>query len=395
MRIAMLGTKGIPAKWGGIEKYVEEVGKRLAERGHEVTVFASRWYCRDYTGDSYKGIRIIRVPALHLQATDALSNSFFAFLRILIQPFDIVHFHSYGSYFFVAPVRALGKNTVVTSHGLIDASWENPKYGGFAHRVLRTAGSIGLRRAHCVTTVAAYWKERIEDAFHVDACVLPAGLDKADFRAPRIIRERYGLETGSYLLFLGRIDPIKRVDWVSGLRSQGGLKIVIAGGAQDEPTGKYLAELQGKVAQNPRVIFTGPVTGEEKAELLSNCRFFVNPSTSEGLPITVLEAMSYGRCCVASDIPAHREIIEHGKTGFLFEVGSADAFRELVEAVSRHSPEDLGAIGAVAKNRIGGEYNWGRTTDLTEEIYGGLLDRAQAGDRPERKNTDGHRSAGA
>jgi glycosyltransferase involved in cell wall biosynthesis len=373
----MVGTKGIPAKWGGIEKYVEEVGKRLVQRGHEVTVFASRWYCKDYTGDFYEGIRIIRVPALHLQATDALSNSFFAFLRILIQPFDIVHFHGYASYYFVAPVRVLGKIAVVTTHGLVDASWENPKYGGFAHRMLRMAGSIGLKRAHCVTTVAPYWKRRIKDVFHVDACVLPAGLDKADYRAPRIIKERYGLETGGYVLFLGRTDPIKRVDWVSRLRpDQGGLKIVIAGGAQDEPTRKYLAALRSNVGQDPRVIFTGPVVGEEKAELLSNCRFFVNPSTSEGLPITVLEAMSYGRCCVASDIPAHREIIDHGKTGFLFKAESADAFQELVKGVSQLSSKDLEAIGAIAKNRIAGEYNWGRTTDLTEEIYGGLLGRA-------------------
>jgi len=372
-KIAMVGLKGIPAKWGGMEKYVEEVGKRLVERGHEVTVFASQWYCKDYAGDSYEGMRIIRVPTLHLQATDALSNAFFAFLRILVRPFDIVHFHGYASYFFVAPIRALGKTTVVTTHGLIDASWENPKYGGFAHRVLRNAGAIGLRRADRVTTVAAYWQRRIADIFGIDAPVMPAGLDRVEYREPRIIRERYGLKRGSYMLFLGRIDPIKRVDWLSSLRSdQGQLKIVIAGGAQDEPTEEYLADLRASVAQDPRFIFTGPVAREEKAELLSNCRFFMNPSASEGMPITVLEAMSYGRCCLASDIPAHREIIENGESGFLFDAESRDAFQEAVKATSKLNSSELEAIGAVASKRVTAEYDWDRTADLTEKTYGDL-----------------------
>jgi len=374
-RIAMVGLKGVPAKWGGIEKYVEQVGRRLVERGHKVTVFGSRWYCKDYHRNYYEGIRIIRVPALHLQATDALSNAFFASLRMLVEPFDIVHFHGYASYFFVVPLRALGKITVVTSHGLVDVSWENPKYGGFAHWVIRTSGSIGLRRADCVTTVADHWKRRIKEEFHIEAKVVPAGIDRATYCEPLIIKEKYGLDAEGYILFLGRVDPIKHVDWVSRLRlDRKDMKIVIAGGAQDQRTAKYLADLKDLCVGNSQMTFTGPVVGKEKAELLSNCALFVNPSSSEGLPLTVLEAMSYGRCCLASDIPAHREVIQDGGTGYLFHSGSFEAFNQAVIAVLGQSLLELHDIGSRAKARISAEYDWDRTADLTEEIYRGLID---------------------
>jgi glycosyltransferase involved in cell wall biosynthesis len=374
MKIAMIGLKGIPAKWGGIEKYVEEVGKRLVRRGHEVTVFGSKWYCKDYQEKFYKGIKIVQVPALHFQATDALSNGFFACLASLFQPFDVVHFHNYASFVFVAPLRLMGKTTVVTAHGLVDSNWVNPKYNRFGHSVIRNTGAIGLKRAHCVTTVADYWKTRIKDKFKIDAIVLSSGIDEAVHCEPQIITEKYGLEANKYILFLGRIDPIKRAEWLSNLNlNDKSIRIVVAGGAQDESTNDYFAEIKKRASHRPEVIFTGNVVGKEKAELLSNCRFFVNPSSSEGLPITVLEAMSYRRCCLVSDIPAHREIIDHGRTGFLFKGDKMNEFERLANQVLNLPETQIDEISSNAKNQTSNTYNWDRTAQLTEDVYRGLV----------------------
>lgn len=373
MKIAMIGTKGIPANWGGIEKYVEEIGQRLVQRGHEVTVFGSNWYCKEYPHQHYKGMRLVRVPAIHFQATDALSNALFASMYCMFRDYDVVHFHNFSSYIFVPFLNLMGKTTVLTTHGL-DSQWANPKYNHFAQSVIKNAGAVGLRRAHCVTTVANFWKTRIKEEYGRDAHVLPSGMDKPVRLSPKIIKDKYGLVANEYVLFMGRIDPIKRIDWLLDAWSGNDLvKLVIAGGAQDVQTRAYLSKLVSSSGHSNRVIFTGQVVGEEKAELLSNCRFFVNPSSSEGLPISVLEAMSYERCCLASDIPAHKEVINDGKTGFLFDQYSRDMLAQALNRISTMTVSELESVGLRGKEQVSSEYDWDRTAHLTEQIYKGLI----------------------
>jgi glycosyltransferase involved in cell wall biosynthesis len=205
--------------------------------------------------------------------------------------------------------------------------------------------------------------------------VLPSGLNAAIYHPPDIIKREYALGMNDFLLFLGRIDPIKRIDWL--LRAavdDPSMAIVIAGGAQDKSTEKYFQELRTMaIRDSRRVIFTGPVYGAKKAELLSNCRLFVNPSMSEGLPIAVLEAMSYQRCCLGSDIPAHQEVISNGRTGFLFEHDNVYDFERMLKRVLRLSTDELNEIGGKARAQVSRAYDWDRTAFLTEQIYGGLV----------------------
>lgn len=376
MKIAMIGTKGIPAKWGGIEKYVEEIGKRLVQRNHHVTVLASNWYCCDYHQDYYKGIKIVRVPALHFQATDALSNALFSSLYCLFQPYDIIHFHNYASYIFIPFLNTIGKKTVLTTHGLVDSQWYNPKYGNFGLSVIRNFGAIGLKRVHVVTTVADIWKIRIKEEFGREAYVLPSGLDKPTPAQPEIIRKKYGLEGNDYILFLGRIDPIKRIDWlINALPEEEKFRLVIAGGTQDDQTKAYMARLHDmRTRLSSKILFTGPVAGEEKSELLANCRLFVNPSSSEGLPLSILEAMSYERCCIASDISAHKEVVSDGQTGFLFDQNDCASLRDVLTKTFKKDNIELISIGRAAKQQVADKYDWNKTTQLTEQIYRGLID---------------------
>ena len=369
LRIAMIGTKGIPARWGGIEKYIEETGSRLAARGHSITVFGSRWYCADYRSDYYKGIRICRVPSIPVKATDALSNAFWAVLAVARSNIDVVQFHGFGSYYFVPFVRKCGKKAVVTAHGM-ESGWDNPKYGRLARQVISRAFRTGVTHADAVTTVAQHLTKKLERQFQVRSEVFPSGLDDGHALAPKRITQQYNLKGGDYLLFLGRIDPIKRVDWIVDLHRHvpTRMKIVIAGGSQDASTRGYHDELINRAASDERIIFTGPVGGDTKAELLSNCALFLSPSSYEGLPISVLEAMSYRRCCVASDIAAHREIIEHQKTGCLFPRDEQGAFFEWVNRLLTH-PETAARIGTTAKHYCRETYSWEKTSLAYEDLF--------------------------
>lgn len=371
-----MGLKGIPAKWGGMEKYVEEIGCRLAERGHEITVFGSRWYCKDYKNDYYKGIRIRRVPTLHSRATDALSCAFMATLSTVFAKYDIVHLHGYASYYFIPLLRAFGKTTVITTHG-IESGWENPKYGTIGKNTIARAFKTGINRAHQITTVANYLKTRIAEKFGIDAEVCSSGITNETILPPALITEKYGLKGEDYLLFLGRIDPIKRINWVLEAKTilPAEVKVVIAGGAQDASSGNYLKRLQDAHRNDKRVIFTGSVYGTEKAELLSNCLLFVSPSQDEGLPITLLEACSYGKCSIVTDIDAYREVIENGMNGFLFPVDVKEKFFKTIKNTLQMPIKSIRQIGSKAKKTVDSHFNWDDTVNSYERLYIDLLEK--------------------
>ena len=375
MKIAMIGTKGIPAKWGGIEKYVQEISTRLADRGHEVSVYGSRWFLKDYRSSVYQGVRILRVPAIRWQATDALSNGLFSVMSVAIKRYNVVHFHGYASYFFAPIVRRMGIKTVVTAHGF-ESGWVNPKYGAIARYVIKKGYETGIRYASCITSVANHVSDKIKSHYDVNAEVIGSGIDSPKRRSPNIIKEKYGLQGRDYILFLGRIDPIKRIDWIVDVAAaQGnGAMYVIAGGTQNKETEKYYAGLKGQAERNgTRVIFTGPVEGEEKFELLSNCRIFVAPSQDEGLPIALLEAMSYGCVCVASGIPAHREVIANEISGYLFKSNDKDHFSEMLMNVQRQPLRHLAKVAARAKQHVDEKYNWDKAAERFEKIYSDLI----------------------
>lgn len=377
LKIAMVGTKGVPAKWGGIEKYIEEIGKRLAARGHEVHVFGSRWFLRDFKEKEYLGMRIHPLITLHFQATDALTNAFLASVMIAFNTFDIIHLHAGASYYFIPFLNRLGKRTIITAHGL-ESGWNNPKYGKIAKLVAKKSFETGILCADTVTTIAEHVKIQIRQNYNVEAKVLYSGLNDVDLQPAEIIKHRYGLVDNSYFLFLGRIDPVKRIDWLLDLlpsMKRAEIFLVIAGGSQDPITEKYLQDLKNIASKNSRIIFTGPVFGREKAELLSNCLAFITPSGNEGLPITVLEALSYGKFCIASDIPAHKEVITQNINGYLFPCDNKKEFVKCMEFLSRQHVNFFKQRGMVAKERIENLFNWERTTEHLEEAYRELISK--------------------
>ena len=377
LSIAYVGTKGIPARWGGIETYVEQVGKRLAERGHHITVFSSLWYSAGFKGSQYCGMRIARVPSLRLQATDALTNGFFASWAVMHGAYDIAHFHGLASYFYVPLVRKSGTLTVTTTHAM-ESNWENRKYNRLGRWMIKRAFEIGIRHSHRTSTVARHLQAKMQRRYAVEPAMLPAGLEPSKPAAAKVITDRYGLRGNDFLLFLGRIDPIKRIEWVVDLHRSvpNRIRIVIAGGAQDSMTGAYLRSLQRASAGNPQVIFTGAVAGRKKRELLSNCIMLVAPSADEGLPLTVLEAASYGRPCVVSDLPAFQSVIENGRTGYLFPKEDRQQFAATV-TTALQSPDRLETMGTSAQKELTQRFDWDITAERTESLYYRLLEQQE------------------
>ncbi len=370
MRVAFIGLKGLPTTWTGIEFHVDRLGRGLAARGHEVTAYTRSFYTPSGL-EEHAGIRLIRLPTIRSKHLDASIHSLLASIHSAFKSFDVIHYHGIGPGFFSVIPRLLGRKIVCTVHRL---DWQAEKWHWPARSLLRVAEFVAVRVAHRTIVVSADLQAHVRARHHKAAVFIPNSLDSIALRPPERIVQRWGLRGRDYVLFMGRLSPEKRVDWL--VRSflalprpacgGGPLKLVIAGGAN--ATESYVAALRRLAGDDPRVIFTGFVSGPEKEELLSNALLFVLPSRIEGLPIVLLEARGYGLCCLASGIPPHREIIADGIDGELFETGSAADLGRRLQALL-DDPERISTLGDAAGARMGDQIGWDEVVARTEAVY--------------------------
>jgi glycosyltransferase involved in cell wall biosynthesis len=244
---------------------------------------------------------------------------------------------------------------------------------------LKTAEQVSLRVPHASIVVAPFLQEHYERQGHRVEYITngvtmpPSGIGSSGIR-------ELGLAPDRYFLFLGRLTPEKRPDWAIRAFQQiesPAMRLVIAGGSS--ATDEYVRDLKAMAGlSGDKIIFTGPVYGPLKDELLANARAFVLPSALEGLPITLLEAMSHARPCIASDIPPHLGIIQDGQNGFLHWASDLDHLRERLAEITDAAPDHLKAIGSAARGTVAGEYNWEKVTDQTERLYHQILAKRPA-----------------
>lgn len=364
MKVAMLGVKGVPAI-GGIAAYTEEVGARLAARGHEVTVYCRPHYLSNGRERWHRGMERRLTGGMRTKHLETLTHTLSGVLDAVDRGFDVLHFHGAGPAALAPMARALSRaRIVVTIHGF---EWESSKWGRGAKLALRAADRMCLRSADAVTVVSHTMWERYARRGARRAAVIPPGVTEPRPRPPELIR-RWGLGEGDYLLFLGRLVPEKGCDVL--LRAYRGLRtdkrLVVAGAGQHD--GAYEEELR-RLADE-RVIFAGYVEGDLKAELLTSAYLFVQPSRLEGLSIAVLEAMSYGRLVVASDLPGNREAL--GRFGVLFGRGDVEGLREALGSCLAR-PEAVAAQGPEGAEWVRREHSWERTAERLERLYVGLM----------------------
>lgn len=372
MKIAHIGQKGIPAIFGGVEFYVEGLSERLVQRGHTVYVYVRNWYT-DRNLSEYMGVKLIHTPTIRTKHLDAFVHSLTASLHSIFQDYDIVHYHALGPTIFSWLPRFLGRKVVVTIQGL---DWQRGKWGSFAKLFLklteRTATYVPGKRI----VVSKDQKEYFESKYGRNCVYIPNAVNIPQARPTSgIIKERYGLNGKDYLLWMGRLTPEKRVDWLIKAFKEIRTKVptfslVIAGGSS--ATDQYVRRLERLAGDDEEIIFTGYVAGQEKEDLLANALLFVLPSYLEGLPIALLEAMSHGLPCLVSDILPHKEIISEGVNGFLFQSNNFSNFVEKLKELLR-SPNGWKNIGENAKQKVKRQYNWDNVVRKVEEVYKDVL----------------------
>lgn len=363
MKIAILGTKGIPATWGGIERHVEELAVRFVKMGHEVTV-----YCRPYytttTDEFYKGIRLKKLPTIRSKNYDAITHTLLATLHLTFKDFDIIHYHAIGPATMSIIPRLFRKKTVATVHGL---DWQREKWGRRARTYLKFGEYAAVNFPHATIAVSKFLRDYLQEKYHRPVNYIPSAVLDPVFIKPDAIR-KYGLEGGDYILFVARLVPEKGCHYLIEAfnRLKTDKKLVIAGGSSHSDD--YVKELQD--AAGDRVIFTGYVYGDELHELYSNAYCYVQPSTIEGMPITLLEAVAYGKCVIASDIPPNIEVIKD--TGLIFESKNVDELEQALQKVI-DNPDLALDLGRRAQAMGVAEYSYDSIAAKTIKLYTAVI----------------------
>ena len=371
LKIAMLGHKRIPSREGGIEVVVEELATRIVERGHSVTCFNRRGHnvagaefdMEHYT--EYKGIKIKEVFTINRRGLAAMTSSVFSSFAAAFGKYDVVHIHAEGPAFMCWLPKLMGKRVIVTIHGL---DHQRSKWGKLASAYIMMGERNAVRFADEIIVLSMGVQKYFEDTYGRKTCFIPNGVNEPKIRIAEQITEKWGLTKDSYILYLGRIVPEKGEKYLieAYKKINTDKKLVIAGGTSD--TRKYMDELKELAKSDDRIIFTGFVQGRIKHELYSNAYIYTLPSDLEGMPLSLLEAMSYGNCCLTSDIAECAEVVED--MAITFKKGNIMNLREKMQQLCDH-PEIVERYKAGARTYVIRKYGWNDVVDRTLKLYQG------------------------
>ena len=368
MKIAMIGHKRIPSREGGVEIVVEELSTRLAKHNNEVDVYNRKGknvQDKSITQEKikeYKGVKIFTIPTINRKGLDALIYSFLTSIKISFKKYDILHYHAEGSCAMLWIPHLFRKKIIVTIHGL---DWKRAKWGGLATKYIKLGEKLAVKYASEIIVLSKSVQDYFKEEYKRDTVFIPNGVNVAEFKDINIIKEKYNLEKESYILFLARIVPEKGLDYLIDAYNKinTNKKLVIAGGASH--TSDYYNFIKEKVKDNPNIIMTGFVQGDELKELYSNCYLYCLPSNIEGMPISLLEAMSYGRNCLVSDIEENVQVTK--KYATTFKKGNIEDLKgKLIECLKNKKYESKEIMEYVLN-----EYNWDEITIQTEKLYKG------------------------
>lgn len=338
MKIAMLGHKRIPSREGGVEIVVEELAKRMVSMGHTVTVYNRKGkhvsgvveenanHAKEYR---YKGIEVKTVWTLPNKSLNAIVYSFLATIKAMCSDADVIHFHAEGPCSMLPLAKLSGKRCVATIHGL---DWQRAKWGGFATGFLRFGEKMAAKYADEVIVLSKGVQEYFNETYQRPTIMIPNGINCPEYQEPQIIDDKYNLQKGRYLLFLARLVPEKAAHTLIEAYEKSNINIplVIAGGSSHSSEYESQIRIMAKKSDK-NIITTGFVQGRELEELYSNCALYILPSEIEGMPLSLLEAMSYGCLCLTSDIKENTDVT--GECGLHFRTGDVNS---LVQALNEN-----------------------------------------------------------
>ena len=370
LNAAMLGHKHIPSREGGVEIVVEELSTRMVKLGHNVTCFNRRGHHvsgKEFDGENlkeYKGVQLKYVLTINQKGLAAMTSSVFAALQASFGKYDVIHFHAEGPCAMLWLPKLFGKRCVATVHGL---DWQREKWkNGFGSKYIKFGEKCAVKFADEIIVLSKGVQDYFREAYGRKTAFIPNGVNKPEIYEPEQIKEKYGLDKDGYILYLGRLVPEKGEHYlIEAFKNvDTDKKLVIAGGASD--TDDYMKKLKKLATGDERIIFTGFVQGRLLEELYSNAYVYVLPSDLEGMPLSLLEAMSYGNCCLVSDIAECAEVVEDKAVTF-----KKSDVADLNEKLQKLCDDEqlVQKYKSEATDFICEKYNWDAVVDKTLELY--------------------------
>ena len=371
MKIAMIGHKRIPSREGGVEIVVDELSTRMVKLGCRVDAYNRYGYhvsgkeFDEKREKYYNGIRIYTIPTPSCSSLNAIVYSFLATVRALFGRYDVIHFHAEGPCTMLWIPKLFGNRVVATIHGL---DWQRSKWGNLASKVLKFGEKVAAKWADELIVLSENMVEYFQTEYGRETKYIPNGINRPIPKGADLIKEKYGLEKDGYFLFLARIVPEKGAHYLieafKGIKTN--KKLVIAGGSSHSH--EYMEQIMSMAEKDPRIIMTGFVQGELLEELYSNAYVCVLPSDVEGMAISLLEAMSYGNCCLVSDIRENMEVV--GDKACSFSKGNVDSLRRKMEELLS-CPDEVERYRKESADYICERFNWDDVVRRTLLLYKG------------------------
>ena len=365
----MLGHKRIPSREGGIEIVVEELSTRMAQMGHTVTCYnrsghhiGGKEFDTNYQKE-YKGVKLKKALTVDKKGLAAMTSSFFATIGVAFGKYDVAHYPAEGPCAMMWLAKLFGKRCVATIHGL---DHQRAKWGRFAKAYIMLGEKCAVKCADEIIVLSENVQNYFADTYGRKTVFIPNAVNPATNIPCQLITKNYGLEKDGYILFLGRIVPEKGITYLIDAYKQinTAKKLVIAGGASD--SAEFFEELKQRAKDDERIIFTGFVQGQILEELYSNAYIYALPSDLEGMPLSLLEAMSYSNCCVVSDIPECVQVVED--KAVIFKKGNTNDLAEKLQYLC-HNPQIVDTYKQNSATYITNRYNWDDVVNKTLNLY--------------------------
>lgn len=362
MKICMIGHKRIPGREGGIEVVVEELSTRMVDKGHDVTVF-NRKSKKNKKIKNYKGVKIKNIFTIATKSLDATIYTILSSIRVCFSRYNIIHFHGIGMCFMLWLPKLFRKKIVVTVHGL---NYKTPKWKGLGAKIILFGEKMTAKYANLIVTLSSEQQKYFLEKYNRETILIPNGTNIKDVLPPNIIKQKWGLDKDQYILFLSRVVPGKGLELLieAYLKLDIDIPLIVAG---DYGYSKdFYESLLTKIGNSEKIRFIGFVKGDEIAELFSNTKLFVFPSEAEGMPMCLLEALSYNAHCLISDIPENVDVAQD--YAITFKVGNLD---DLVEKLKLCL--EPGQKFKESRQYIIDKYNWNEVVDKTIRKYEEIL----------------------
>ncbi|MBN1466493.1 DUF1972 domain-containing protein [candidate division KSB1 bacterium] len=359
MKIAIMGTRGIPANYGGFETFIENLAPRLVRRGHEVTVYG-RSNMIDYDDDYYEGVRIKILPTISHKYLDTVVHTFICTVHSFFTRYDVVFICNSANAIFTIIPRLMRKPVVLNVDGL---EWKRQKWNWAGKAFYKISEFMATFLPSKIVTDALDVQRYYKEKFNKDSTFIPYGAPEEEIRSTTIL-QRYNLQSRDYVLYVSRMEPENNAHRVVSAFEKVNTtkKLVMVGDAPYSTN--YIANL--KKTTDPRIIFTGYVFGEGYKQLQSNAYYYIQATEVGGTHPALVEGMGYGNCILANDVPEHREVL--GDAGVYFSrTDQQDVVNKMQYLLD--NPKLVEERRRVVLQRVRANYNWERITQQYESLF--------------------------